>query len=117
MSVTTQFDDAFVATLRSTSRQQRFALTIVVISLAIFSILAPFAKVQLPAAPVFIAVYQTAFVLNDVITAVLLFGQYHILQTRALCVLGCGYLFTAMTAAIHALSFPGLFAPTGSLDA
>lgn len=117
MSITMPFDDAFVATLQSTSRQQRFALTTVVISLAIFSALAPFAKVQLPAAPLFIAVYQTAFVLNDVITAFLLFGQYRILQTRALCVLGCGYLFTALIAAIHALSFPGLFAPTGLLDA
>lgn len=117
MSIKASFDDVFVATLRSTSRQQRFALAIVVISLGLFSALAPFAKVRLPAAPLFIAVYQTAFVLNDVITAFLLFGQYRILQTRALCVLGCGYLFTALIAAIHALSFPGLFSPTGLLGA
>jgi hypothetical protein len=77
MSITTTFDDAFVATLRSTNRQQRFAL----------------------------------------VTAFLLFGQYRILYTRALCVLGCGYLFTALTAAIHALSFPGLFSPTGLFGA
>jgi diguanylate cyclase (GGDEF)-like protein len=117
MSITTPFEDVFVATLRSTSRQQRFALVTIVISFLIFSSLAPFAKVQLPAAPLFIAVYQTAFVLNDAITAFLLFGQYRILQTRALCVLGCGYLFTALIAAIHALSFPGLLAPSGLFDA
>jgi diguanylate cyclase (GGDEF)-like protein len=111
------FDDAFVATLRSTSRQQRLALATVVISFAIFGALVPFAKVQLPAAPLFIAVYQTALVLNDVITAFLLFGQFRILQTRSLCMLGCGYLFTALIATIHALSFPGLFAPVGLLDA
>ena len=117
MSITTPFEDVFVATLRSTNQQQRFALIAAIISLAIFSALAPFAKVQLPAAPVFIAIYQTAFVLNDVITAFLLFGQYRILQTRALCALGCGYLFTALIAAIHALSFPGLLAPNGLFGA
>jgi diguanylate cyclase (GGDEF)-like protein len=117
MHITTTFGDVFVATLRATSRQQRLALITVGVSLAVFAVLAPFAKVQLPAAPVFIAVYQTALVINDLITAFLLFGQYRILRARALCVLGCGYLFTALTAATHALSFPGLFAPTGLLSA
>ncbi len=54
---------------------------------------------------------------NDLITAVLLFGQFAILRSRALLVLASGYLFTALMAASHALTFPGLFSETGLLGA
>ena len=39
------------------------------------------------------------------------------LRSRALLLLASGYLFTAAAAIVHALTFPGLFAPTGLLDA
>ena len=39
------------------------------------------------------------------------------LRTRALLVLATGYLFTAAAAVVHALTFPGLFSPTGLLGA
>jgi GGDEF domain-containing protein len=44
-----------------------------------------------------------------------LFGQYAILRSRALLVLGSGYLFTATITVMHAVSFPGLFTPSGLL--
>src|SRR5205814_1006400 len=47
----------------------------------------------------------------------LLYSQFAILRSRALLLLASGYLFTAFAAVVHALSFPGLFAPTGLLDA
>jgi len=52
-----------------------------------------------------------------VVTAVLLFGQFSILRSRALLVLACAYLFTALTVAAHMMSFPGLFAEGGLLGA
>ena len=60
---------------------------------------------------------NSALVICDVITAVLLFGQFNVLRSRALFVLACGYLFTAFIAVSHALTFPELFAPTGLLGA
>ena len=54
---------------------------------------------------------------NDLITAVLLFSQFFILRSWALLFLASGYLFTAPVALIHALTFPGLFSPTGLLGA
>jgi PAS domain S-box-containing protein len=48
---------------------------------------------------------------------VLLFSQFAILRARGLLFLAGGYLFTAPVALIHALTFPGLFAPTGLLGA
>lgn len=85
--------------------------------LAIFLAAVPFAKVPLAQVWAFIPSYESAIVINDLITAVLLFGQFNILRSRALLVLASGYLFTACMAVPHALTFPGLVAPTGLLGA
>lgn len=85
------------------------------LSAAAFAAAAPFAKVQLGAQPAFIAVYQAILAVNDVVTATLLLGQFGLQRSRALLILAGGYLFTALIAIVHALSFPGLFAPTGLL--
>ena len=77
----------------------------------------PFAQVQLPEIRAFIPTYESALVVCDLITAVLLFGQFKFLRSRALFVLGCGYLFTAFIAVVHALTFPEVFSPTGLLGA
>lgn len=87
----------------------------VLVSCLAFAATAPFARAALPQAPIFIAVYQSTLAVCDFITAVLLFGQFSMLRSRALLVLAGGYLFTALIAVVHALSFPGLFAPTGLL--
>ena len=46
-----------------------------------------------------------------------IFTQYSIVRSRAILVLACGYLFTALIVIPHALTFPGAFAPTGLLGA
>ena len=108
---------AFLSTLTADTRHWRLAIGTVCVSLLIFLGMAPFARVALPQVPAFIPVYQSALIINDVITAVLLLGHYSFLRTRALLVLACGYLFSALMAAAHGLSFPGLFAPGGALGA
>jgi signal transduction histidine kinase/DNA-binding NarL/FixJ family response regulator len=65
----------------------------------------------------FIPSYEAALVINDLTTAALLFGQLRFFCSRALLALACGYLFTALITLAHALTFPGLFTPTGLLDA
>jgi len=77
----------------------------------------PFAGVRLPPVPAFVASYQSALAINDLITAVLLFSQFAISRSRAMLLLASGYLFTAMAAIVHVLTFPGLFAPDGLLGA
>jgi two-component system, sensor histidine kinase and response regulator len=61
----------------------------------------------------FIPSYQSALVVSDLITSILLVAQFTILGDRSLLAVGLGYLFTAMMAIVHALSFPGLFAAAG----
>ena len=75
------------------------------------------AKLQLPQVWAFIPIYESALILSDLITAVLLFGQCRIARSRALLVLAGGYVFTAAATTAHALTFPGLFSPSGLLGA
>jgi signal transduction histidine kinase len=106
-----------LSTLPGTRGEHRLALAIVLASAAIFLTAVPFAKVPLTPVAAFIPIYQSVLALNDLITAVLLFGQFGFLRSRAQLVLASGYLFTAGMAVAHMLTFPGLFAPTGLLGA
>ncbi len=106
-----------LATSTVTTSHRRLALGVLVLSAVVFVALAPFAKTQLPAVPAFLPIYQSALVIIDLIAAVLLFGQFGILRSRALLVLASAYLFSAAMAIAHLLSFPGLFAPGGWLGA
>ena len=107
----------FLSTLPAGPRERRLAAGVVLVSALIFLAAAPFAKLALPPVPAFLPIYQSALVVNDLITAVLLFGQFGILRSRSLLVLASAYLFSALMAVAHALSFPGLFAPAGLLGA
>ena len=107
----------FLSTLPAGDRDRRLALAVVVVSAAVFLLAAPFATIALTPVPAFLPAYQSALVISDVITAVLLYGQYNILRSRALLLLASGYLFCAFMALSHLLSFPGLFAAGGLLGA
>lgn len=90
---------------------------VALLSLLVFVTAVPFAKLRLQPMPAFIPVYESALVVSDLITAVLLFGQCVISRSRAVGALASGYLYTAATAVLHMLSFPGLFSSTGWLNA
>jgi signal transduction histidine kinase len=108
---------ASLSTVAATPGQTKAAVATVVVSALIFFALLPLAKVQLAQLGAFIPIYESALVVSDAITAVLLLGQFGFLRSRAMLVLACGYLFTALAATAHMLTFPGLFAPGGLLGA
>ncbi|WP_235834970.1 response regulator [Piscinibacter terrae] len=97
--------------------ERRVALGVVVASVLVFTGLAPLATTPLTPVWSFIPIYQTALIFGDLMTALLLLGQARIARSPGLQVLSCGYFFTAFIAAMHMLTFPGLFAPTGLLGA
>src|SRR5450755_2849364 len=107
----------FLSTLPAASRDRTAALAVVGVSSILFACAVPFAAVPLTPVPAFVASYQSALAVNDLITAILLFSQFGILRSRALLLLASGYLFTAAAAVAHALTFPGLFAPAGLFNA
>ena len=107
----------FLSTMPASRRDRTAALAVVCVSAVLFACAVPFAGMPLTPVPAFVASYQSALAINDVITAVLLFSQFAISRSRALLLLASGYMFTAAAAIVHALTFPGLFAPGGLLGA
>jgi len=106
-----------LALIPATRAERRLAFAVIGVSAIAFGALAPFATRPLAPVPVFIPTYQTALIVADFVTALLLFGQFRFLRLPSLLVLACGYLFTGSIAIAHLLSFPGLFEPTGLLGA
>lgn len=104
---------SFLSTDLAGRREVRFEGAVVLASAVLFGALVPFATKQLDHVPAFIPAYESALVISDLITAVLLFGQFNFLRSRPLLVLASGYLFTAVIAFVHMLTFPGVFSPSG----
>lgn len=105
----------FLSTVHPSRHERQLAIAIVLASILLFLGAAPFAKIPLRPIEAFIPIYQTAVIIGDIITFILLLGQYDILRARGLLVIACGYLFNAAMATLHALSFPGLFSTSGLL--
>jgi signal transduction histidine kinase len=103
----------FIATATADRSQRRMALGVVLVSVIVFLALIPVAKVKLIQLPAFIPAYEAALIVIDLVTAVLLLGQFMKLRSRAMLVLAAGYLFDALIMIPHALSFPGGFGPNG----
>ena len=107
----------FLSTMAASRAQRRLALAVVLLLAAAFAATAPFAAVPLLRTDAFIPAYETAVVVEDVITAALLYAQFAILRLPSLLVLGTAYLFTSLIVIPHMLVFPGLFTATGLLGA
>jgi signal transduction histidine kinase len=104
-----------LASLPPSQLQNRLACGIVVTMLVLFVVTLRYVNVQLPRVDAFIPIHAITTLINDLITAGLLFSQYSIERRRTLLVLASGYLFTSLIVIPWALTFPGLFAPTGLL--
>ena len=106
-----------LATSPPSQLQIRLAIGIVAVFAIAFAITAPFASIPLPRADGFIPALNTAVFINDMITSAILLTQFFVGQRWGLLVLASGFLYTALMAIPHALTFPGAFSPTGLLGA
>jgi signal transduction histidine kinase len=104
-----------LSTLPASPRARRTALGVVLASSIVFLAALPFAKLPLAPLPPFLPMYQSALVIIELLTAVMLLGQYRSRPSRAVLVLASGFLFNAFMAVAHLMSFPGLFRPGGLL--
>ena len=85
--------------------------------LAIFCIVAPYARLQLLPITGFIPVYGTVIAINNVITAALIFAQFWVVRWTWLLILAGGYFFAGLIIVPYVLTFPEAFAPSGLLGA
>src|SRR3954462_6233301 len=102
-----------VANMPAPPQQRRLALIVILLLVAIASIAAPFADVQLPRVDAVIPVLQTVLCMADAITAVLLFAQYSVQPRWPILVLASGYMSSGLFAFLQTLAFPGAYAPNG----
>ena len=98
-------------------RERRVALIVIGSSVATLALMTPFARVPLARVDAFIPSYEAALAISDLITACLLFGQFLRLRLAALLLLAAAYLFDVLLIVPHALTFPGVFTPSGLLGA
>ena len=107
-------DRSFSIVTKPTTRMDvRLALLVGVTIFVGFGLSLPFSAHQLRRIDSFVPTVQAIIFVTDLATAVLLFGQFAIVGSRALLVLASGYLYSALMVISHTLSFPGGFAPNG----
>jgi signal transduction histidine kinase/CheY-like chemotaxis protein len=104
---------SFLATTVATARERRFAWGVVIVSVALFALALPYAKVKLIEVPAFMPAYISALIVISLVTAVMLVGQFVRLRSLPLLALCAAYLFDAGIAVPYLMSFPGVFAPNG----
>src|SRR5712675_1502689 len=109
--------ETWLLSVPPTRRQTRWAIAVAVCQVAALALVAPFARTQLAEINAFIPAFEGVIFVTDLVTSVLLFSHFAIYRLRALLVLACGYLFSALMIIPHALTFPGAFSPTGLLGA
>ena len=97
-------------------RQRRLAFAVVAISAIAFGAALPFARTPLAPVTAFVPAYGSALLVIQLITAVLLLGQFRQLRSAALLTLAAGFLFDGLMVIPRVLSFPGVISPDGWLD-
>lgn len=106
-----------LSTLPPSRKQVRLASWVVTALLVALLLTAPFARIPLADTEAWLPAYATAVLVNDLITSVLLFAIFSVQYSRAIFVLAVGYLFVGLLVVPWALTFPGVFAPSGLLGA
>jgi signal transduction histidine kinase len=107
--------DVFLSTAAPRPWDRRLAAAIVVVSIVGLTLAAPYASHRWPVTPSFIAAYEVAIVVSELITTILLISQFRQVLRVGVLIVGCGYLFNAVIGAVYALSFPEVFSATGLL--
>jgi signal transduction histidine kinase len=100
-----------------TRNQIRFGLGVVVLLFAILLLILPVRDVRLRQVDAFIPIVDSIMFVGELITATLLYAKANVYRSRALVVLASGYVFAALMAMAHVLTFPGAVAPAGLLGA
>lgn len=112
-----EVQDTSIVTAAPVRSGVRLAAVAILLSIAGFAVMAPFARIPLAPIPAFVPACESALALANLITAALLFNQFNRVGRLSVLVLAGGYLFSAAVVVAHALSFPGVFSPTGLLGA
>jgi diguanylate cyclase (GGDEF)-like protein len=94
-----------------------FALALACVLASLSAAGAHFAGIQLPASSPFLTIFLTLAASADALTGLLLLSQARVGRSISLMLLSSGYFYSSLAIVVHALVFPGVFAPGGLLGA
>jgi signal transduction histidine kinase len=106
-----------VSTVPASRAQVRLAGWVLLTLVLALMVTVPFARVRPGDTEILLPAYATAVLMTEAITSALLFVLVSIQRSRAMLVLAAGYLSMALLIIPWALTFPGVFGPSGLLDA
>jgi signal transduction histidine kinase len=106
-----------LSTLPAGRSQKRLALAFASGLVVALLATAPFAKLPLEGTAPLLPAYAAAVLVNELITASLLFAMFSVQRSRGLLVLAAAYLFSGLMVIPWGLTFPGVFSAPGLLDA
>jgi two-component system, sensor histidine kinase and response regulator len=112
-----QSNNAQSLTSTATPQHYRLALVVSTMLILIALFILPNARLALIKVPAFLPSYATLASSADLLTAYLLFGQFMSTRMLALGVLAATYYYSSLVVIAYILTFPGVFSPTGLLDA
>ena len=99
----------FLSTLPATPLQKNVALVLVMVMIAAFTAIVPYASVDGPRIPAFPPVGDALLCVMFFIIGFIIIGQFLRLRTWSLLILASGFLFQSVMTVLHAISFPGFF--------
>ena len=95
----------------------RLAFAVVALLFAFVAVVIPERHVPLGEVGAFVPTINAVMFVGELIVGTLLYAQADVFRSRALTVLGSGYIFAALLLIPHALTFPGAFSENGLLNA
>jgi len=110
-SVTGGLESGLLSRSPASERERRTVIAMMVGYVALMLIVLPWATVQGPALPTSVAVFTTGMVVAELATVFLLAGQIYREPDTSILLIACAYLYSALMATAHILTFPGAIIP------
>jgi signal transduction histidine kinase len=111
-------ESSFLLSTMPAGRSEAYLACGVVLALVVVLLATtPYARTPLDEWALLLPAYAAAVVVSELLTAVLLMALFSVQRSPAILVLASGYLCSGLLMVPWALTFPGVFAPTGLLGA
>ena len=104
-----------LASKDATGGQRALVATACGLAVIAAALLLPFVSLPLQPLPNLAGIYATGILVADICTYLLLHAQFRVSGERWLLPLASAYLFSALMAALHLLTFPGALIPSTSI--
>jgi signal transduction histidine kinase/ActR/RegA family two-component response regulator len=110
-SVTGGLESGLLSRAPASERERRTVIAMMIAYVGLMLAVVPWAAVQGPALPTSVAVFTTGMIVAELATVSLLAGQIYREPDRSILLIACAYLYSALMAAAHILTFPGAIVP------